>query len=123
MKISELLNEGFPGSNKNKIYQLLVDAYNCGPFDGGCVIFARALQLKFGGDIIALCNRNIAQHAVLYVSDMLIDADGEGKPEDVIDRFADTEQEIITNIRPLKDTDLSDAPRDEELSKQIADLL
>lgn len=124
MKISELLNESFLGPNSNKIYKLLNDAYSIGPFDGGCVIFARALQIKFGGDIIVLCNRNIAHHAALHLSGGdLIDADGKGSAEDVIDRFENNEGVSITNIRALTDADLPDAPRDEKLSAQIAELL
>ena len=118
------VNESFPGSNKNKIYKLLIDTIGCGPFDGGCVIFARALQIKFGGDIIVLCDKNIAQHAAVYLGKgNLIDADGKLPAENFIDRFEELEGVTITNIRPLHNNDLPDAPRDEKLSQEIASLL
>ena len=122
MKVSELI-ESFPGRNKNKIYNLLINAIDAGPFDGGCVIFAQALQMKFGGDIVVLTNKHGADHAVLSLNGKLIDADGPAEPEEFICRFEQNELVKITGVRPIQDNDLPDAPRNAELATQIAKLL
>ena len=122
MKVSELI-ESFPGRNKNKIYNLLINATDAGPFDGGCVIFAQALQIKFGGDIVVLTNKHSADHAVLSLNGKLIDADGPAEPKEFIRRFEQNELVKITGIRPIQDNDLPDAPRNSELATQIAKLL
>lgn len=127
------LNESFPFNNKKKIYSLLLNAIGTGPFDGGCVVFARALQIKFGGDIVVLvgqAQRNaneVAQHAALLLDNKLIDADGPATKEEFVRRFTKNELAhtggTITSLRKLLPGDLPDADRNEELSKEIAKLL
>jgi len=136
VRAHEFITESFPWRNKNKIYSVLLNTIGSGPFDGGCVTFARALQLCYGGQIMVLVGHAqrsvldkpaVAQHAVLQLNDKLIDADGVGSPQEVVARFAKHELTPvggkITSIRPLRDSDLDEAPRDEEVSKQIAELL
>lgn len=128
MRANEFIVESFPGRNKNKIYSLLINTVDSGPFDGGCVAFARALQIKHGGDVVVLTANGSADHAALYLNGKLIDADGPAEPEDFIKRFMKNEYTSFSNktvdgVRPLRDSDLPDAPRSEELSQQIAKLL
>lgn len=131
-----VLKESFPGKNKNAIYNLLVKTIGSGPFDGGCVIFARALQMRWGGEIVALvghAQRSVsnepssAQHAALLIGNRLIDADGMATADEFIRRFERNELlhagGKITGVRNLHDSDLSEAPRNEELSAKIAKLL
>jgi hypothetical protein len=124
MKLKEILNESWPGRNKNKIYKLLVDATDSGPFDGGCVIFAQALQMKYGGDIIVPIHRNgYADHAAIKLDKILIDADGPAEIDSFIKRFERNERVEISGFRPIQDKDLPEASRNQTLSKIIAKLL
>ena len=123
MRATEFLIESFPFKNKNKIYTMLINTVDSGPFDGGCVVFARALQMKFGGDVMVLTGKHGADHAVLQLNGKLIDADGPAEPKEFIRRFEQNELAQITGIRPIELNDLPEAPRSEELSQQIAKLL
>lgn len=128
MKIKDLVFETFYWKNKNKIYSLLIDTIDSGPFDGGCVVFAQALQILYGGKIVVLVsNRNIAEHAAVLIDDVLYDADGPDKIKEFIERFEKNElrgtNRYITGIRQLSASDLPEAPRNLDLSKQIAKLL
>ncbi len=131
--MAESISNSFAWKNKNKIYSTLIDTVGSGPFDGGCVVFARALQLRYGGDIMVLDGyaqrgaKPAAQHAVLQLNGKLVDADGWGSPDEVIARFERNELQHaggkITGIRPIAKDDLLEAPRDESVARQIAKLL
>jgi hypothetical protein len=125
MKIHTIVNERWPGRNRNRIYDLLVTATGSGPFDGGCVVFAQALQMRYGGDIEVLLRAKTGQadHAVVRQGNIMIDADGAAGIESFIQRFERNEQVQISGHRPIEPGDLQDAARDPELSKQIAKLL
>ena len=128
MRANDFLAEAWPFKNKNKIYSLLVNTVDSGPFDGGCVVFARALQIKYGGDVVVLTANGSADHAALYLNGKLIDADGAAEPKEFIKRFMKNEypsymNKTVDGVRPLQNNDLPDAPRNEELSQQIAKLL
>jgi len=133
MRATEFIIESLMGRNKNKIYTLLINAVDSGPFDGGCVIMARAIQMKYGGDIVVLvgnAQRNTpetAQHAVVDFGNLLVDADGPLAPKQFIQRFEKNELSHaggkITGVRPIQSDDLPDAPRNEQVSAQIAKLL
>lgn len=132
MRAQDFLVEAWAFRNKNKIYQLLIDQTGSGPFDGGCVVFAQALQLKYGGDIVALVGNtrpdgpSVAQHAVLYLgSKYLIDADGPADPAQFVKRFVRHEMATgsISQVRPIQSRDLPEAPRDQDLAAKIARLL
>jgi len=126
-----ILDEGkFPFKNKNKIYNLLVNATDSGPFDGGCVVFAQALQQKYGGEIVVLIADTPygkrADHAALMLNNgQMMDADGVDTPERLIKRFTKNENLLypIIGYRPIKANDLPDAPRNNNLAKLIAKLL
>jgi hypothetical protein len=127
----KIIHEGkFPFKNKNKIYTLLVQQTDSGPFDGGCVVFAQALQKKYGGKVVVLIADTPygkrADHAVLELPNgQLMDADGIAAPKELIQRFIRNEnvEFPIIGYRDINDNDLPDAPRNDELAIQIAKLL
>lgn len=135
MKISEIITEAsIFGRKKNKVYNLMIKAIGCGPFDGGCVTVAMALKVMLGGDIVVLtgyANRNspeeAAQHAALLHNGKLIDGDGPLPQKAFINRFVDNEMAFVggsvTGVRPIEPNDLPEAPRDAAVARQIAELL
>lgn len=133
MRANEFVTESFIGKNKSKIYNLLINTIDSGPFDGGCVVFARALQMKLGGDMVVLTGHaqrdtdEVAQHAALLLNNELIDADGAANSKEFIRRFEQNELTHaggrVTGVRPIQPDDLPDAPRSEELAQQIEKLL
>jgi hypothetical protein len=134
MRASEIFEAAWPFRNKNKIYSLLIDKIDSGPFDGGCVTMAMALQMVTGGEIVVLVgtphrntDQEAAQHAALLLNGKLIDGDGPAEPDAFINRFVRNEMAhvggTISHIRPIESGDLPEAPRDLELAQQIAKLL
>ena len=112
----------------------MISKIDSGPFDGGCVTVAMALQMVYGGDIVVLvglphraAKTEAAQHAALSLNGKLIDGDGPLPPEAFIKRFVNAEMAhvggTVTGIRPIESNDLPEAPRDAELAKQIAQML
>ena len=110
--------------NKNKITKLLIEKYDFGAFDGGCVIVADAISKWIGGDVFVLIRKDgFADHAVVKKGYILFDLDG-GKPLDkFIKNFNEQEMASTTMVRPIKKSDLKNAPRDAELSNKIKEIL
>ena len=107
----------------DKVYDIL-DNVECGPFDGGCVLVAQALQQIHGGDIVVLVNdKGIADHAAVKVGNNLIDFDGALPVKQFVKRFEDNEHINIKSIRPIQKGDLPEAPRDKELVPQLVNAL
>jgi hypothetical protein len=108
---------------KENIYDIL-EPEDCGPFDGGCVLVAQALQQIHGGDIVVLINdRGNADHAAVKLGNTLIDYDGPLPVEKFIKRFEKNEHVKIKGIRPMKDSDLPEATRNQSLLPKIVNLL
>jgi len=110
----------------DNIYQIVMDATGAGPLDGGCVMFARALQLVYGGEMMVLANiDDRADHAVLRLPNgHYMDADGIAEDEDaMVARFNDYEDASATHIRDFRKGDLLESPVDEQASAQVADIL
>jgi hypothetical protein len=107
----------------DEVYDIL-DNVECGPFDGGCVLVAQALQQIHGGDIVVLVNdKGIADHAAVKVGNNLIDFDGALPVKQFVKRFEDNEHTNIKSIRPIQKGDLPEAPRDKELVPQLVNAL
>lgn len=141
MKINELFEKqaknsvkSIFGGRKNEIYDLLMKSIGYGPFDGGCVLFARALQIRYGGNIFVIVGTSSkdskkiqAQHAFLRIGNYCVDADGVENylkyPESFAEKELDPIGGKVYSIRPIKSSDLPNAPRNEELSQKIAKLL
>jgi hypothetical protein len=115
--------------NKNRVYSILLKAARCGPFDGGCLIFAQALKLKFGGEIWVILGKTqeaapeAAQHAVVRIEDDFIDADGRSKMCTVMSRFARNEHVEISGAKVIRPGDLLEATRSPVTARKIAALL
>ncbi len=105
----------------------LLAVAECGPFDGGCLAFARALQDVIGGDLVVLTRANgLADHAAVHQGDWLWDYAGPRARLQFIRRFASAEMRGNwrgVDIRPLREGDLLDAPDDPELVERLASLL
>ena len=105
------------------IYNIL-KPHDCGPFDGGCVLVAQALQQIHGGRVVVLVDADDrAQHAAVYANGQLIDYDGAADPKEFVQQFEQNERANIQGIRAIRDTDLPDAPRDAKLIPQIVQAL
>lgn len=98
----------------------------CGPFDGGCLAFAMALQRIFGGDIFVIDgsiadNPPGAQHAVLQLPNgQFADFDGIADALTISRRFIANAFPLpgiftLSELRPLLPGDLPDAPCDESV--------
>jgi hypothetical protein len=80
-----------------RILTPFVKHYGCGWFDGGCFIFARALQLWLGGRLAVLVRQELLHeqafdHALLSLSDvtdfhepLYVDADGVATAHDLLE--------------------------------------
>lgn len=127
-------------SHKNKVYELMLERIDCGPFDGGCVVFAQALQHLYGGDLYVVEGRCLsgnqrlsedeckllAQHAVLKLRDgRFIDAGGAASERAMLARTAREANFMVSamRLRPLREDDLEEAPRDAALAVSLAKLL
>lgn len=113
---------------KEKLYELLVSAIECGPFDGGCVACALALQKVLGGTVVVLTRPDgTADHAALLYRKKLWDMDGPLVPARFLQRFNRVELSTwpwkCAGYRALQDDDLPEAPRDPELVAKLAAIL
>lgn len=105
-------------------YEEIVLAADCGPFDGGCVVTAEALQRVIGGEIMVLIRPNDqADHAVVLKDDQLWDFDGPLPPVAFIQRFNATELSGMpfqcVGYRPIRAIDLHKAYRGDELVERL----
>lgn len=116
MRYIDILKEAkkFNGKANNALYDIVVKHTDCGPFDGGCLLYATALQQVFGGEIQVLVYNNIAHHAVLFVDGKYMDGNGTSSSTGLsikkfiaYECFGKPEQMFF---RVIKDGDLPDAP-------------
>ena len=116
-------DRNFERGLKEDVYDVLAPV-DCGPFDGGCVLVAQALQQIHGGKIMVLVDhQDQAQHAAVLSRGQLIDYDGAADPQEFVRKFESNELVNIAGIRPIKSGDLPDAPRDGGLVKQLVQAL
>lgn len=113
----------------NEVYKTL-SAVECGPFDGGCVIVAQALQRLVGGQICVLIGSSMRHdspeqphHAVVKKGSKFWDADGESTAEVLLARWQADEGINVTGIRKMLPGDLLEAPRNPQLSDRIYEYL
>ena len=125
-QISEIVDKAKQIANplKEDVYDVL-DSESCGPFDGGCLLVAKALQEIHGGKIIVLVDdKNIAQHAaVLLLNGKIADYDGIKEPKQFIKDFNKNELANIVNIRKLESGDLEGASRNFDLVPELVNTL
>jgi len=72
---------------------ILNSAAEAGPFDGGCLVCAYAIQSAFGGDLVRLVNdAGRTQHYGVRIDDCYFDFDGAASTQELwAKRFADNE--------------------------------
>lgn len=66
-------------AHSNKLMRILLDVIDAGPYDGGCLIFAQALQMVLGGELIRIVRAKepLTEHYGLLKDSVIYDADGE----------------------------------------------
>src|SRR5258708_26346540 len=84
-------------AHSRRIITPFVEHYGCGWFDGGCFIFARALQLWLGGRLAVIVRQELLHeqafdHVVLSLPDvtdfqksLYVDADGVATGDDLLE--------------------------------------
>jgi len=115
----------FSDKNLSEDVYGVLDSYQCGPFDGGCVLVAQALQKIHGGDVVVLVDQNDqAQHAAVAVNGQLMDYSGAADPAQFVRKFEADERVKIENVRPIQSGDLPDAPsNDAQVIDQLVSVL
>lgn len=109
---------------KDEAYSAIVQAHDCGPFDGGCVLFAQALQNVIGGDVAVIINaQGRADHAAVFLNGKLYDFDGPLAPNLFMRRFEINEHVKIGGWRTLEAGDLEEAIRDPQTQKILENIL
>jgi hypothetical protein len=110
----------------DRIFIALEKSYECGPFDGGCVAFARALQQVIGGEVAVVLRAGTqrADHAAVYKDGRLIDFDGPALPAAFCRRFSRNEHVNVDGWRLWQDGDLHEAVTyKESLERKLVALL
>lgn len=117
-------------AHKDSVYGQLIDRAGCGPFDGGCLVFAQALQILHGGDVHVIVGSQqgypeAAQHAILkHPAGYYGDSDGFVCAEEMLRRFQENEggggSLRVSHIREMRPGDLHEAVRDDSLVNDIA---
>jgi hypothetical protein len=113
---------------EDDVYDILLTNAGCGPFDGGCLVVARALQQIIGGEIVVLerAETGAADHAAVFVDDMLWDFDGPMNYMNFIARYQRNELDFMMarcgGFRSIKPGDLEDAPRSDFLVDQLSNI-
>ncbi|HET6843520.1 MAG TPA: hypothetical protein VFK06_17845 [Candidatus Angelobacter sp.] len=91
-------------AHSSNIYTPFANEYGCGWFDGGCFIFARALQLWLGGRLAVIVRKELVReqafdHVVLSLSDpqhvgdtLYLDADGASSAHTLLNRWRTRER-------------------------------
>lgn len=109
---------------EDRFVEEMVSTLDCGPFDGGCMVVALALQRLLGGEIMVLERADgTADHAVLSVHDVLVDFDGPASADALLRRFNRSERASCVAVRPARSDDLPDAPRNADLVERLAGIV
>ena len=109
---------------KEAMYERMLNTIQCGPFDGGCAVFAHALQQVIGGEVlVGLNRRGQADHAVVAYERMLWDFDGPLPNREFTRRFLLNEGVVLIGFRTIEPGDLADSSRDSALQEYLVALL
>lgn len=113
------------GRNRKQAYDVILEATDAGPFDGGCLFVAKALQKRLGGEIFVLETASgRADHAVLKVGDRFIDFDGPADSAgEMVHRFNFNEMAHAVGVRPFREGDLPEAPPGDEFVDRLVKLM
>lgn len=107
------------------IYRTLSAVADMGPFDGGCLACANALQSVIGGQVVVLTRVGTGQadHAAVELDGKLFDLDGAAAPQQFIERFERNEGVRISGYRPIAPGDLPDAPTSPTLERALTKIM
>jgi len=127
----ELSMEDIFGADEDNLYKIIIEATECGPFDGGCVFVADALLEATGGELMVLTFNGQAEHACVFYDGLYYDFDGAKEKDEFIKNFKEQElsyrPEVNSysafDIRPFIDGDLPEAPRNAELSSHMSSII
>ena len=95
----------------DKMYDIIVRHTGCGPFDGGCLLYATAAYEHFGGQLMVVSYKDIAQHACVQFGSKYFDANGLTSKSKIIESMAyeiHSQDYANFDIRPYKKGDLAD---------------
>lgn len=118
----------FDQSTKDRICEILLSSEaRSGPFDGGCLIFARGLIQGLGrGELVRISSRHFeAEHYGVLVDGFFIDMDGCAESADEwISRFASNENMDPGSLRVAAGyVDEGLVPEDPAASKLIGSVI
>lgn len=105
----------------------LLAHHGVGPFDGGCLVCANALKAALGtGEVVVLTRAtDHADHAAVRYDNLVWDLAGPLPEKMFLTRFNQTEQvngHISCSIRPLRENDLPDAVRNNDLEDKLTEV-
>lgn len=115
------VNPVFTRHDKARIEQALWDGTpeKVGPFDGGCLAIARALE-RLGGEVEVLVDRHDrAQHAVARFGSWLVDFKGALPDAAMLEEFSRAELAHVCSTRGIRDGDLGEAYENKDLVDTI----
>ncbi len=114
----------------------LLDPWSCGPFDGGCLMVAAALQHALGGELCGVMGYPLTphgaptvwQHAVVRIgSNAYADGDGISVERSLRQRWLRQESTIVCGFAPMPPqaewpSRYPDTPYDPATAERMADL-
>jgi hypothetical protein len=109
----------------NACAQILLDSQaQSGPFDGGCLIFAKAIIFSFGGELVRIESFQTEHYGVMK-DQVFYDADGSfNTPEAWISNFIKQEGPFDRKLTFAKGLgDPGDISSDDKASKLLAGLM
>ncbi len=113
MILQSPLPVAWPARTKRDVLNWMVPTLECGPMDGGCVLVARALQQRFGGEVMCMIRStdDTADHAVVALpGGWLMDMDGlHASASHALAWFNHQEMTHVTHLRPWQSHDLENA--------------
>lgn len=112
----------------NAVWKILDQSVRSGPFDGGCLICAKAIRLAFGGELVRVvsdANGGQTEHYGTKIDGVIYDFAGPHASEgEWIDGFSRRERMPAARLHVERGHDsASDIPEDPRAEKDIAKIL
>lgn len=118
--------------HRSAVYSWMIESVGCGPFDGGCLLFANALKEIHDGEVWVIESSNrwsdkrVAQHAVLKLPNGRFgDADGIRDANSCIQHFMRNEGHFLNKpiLREWRVGDLPDAVLSDSFIEDLTSML
>ena len=112
------------GRERRRLGKDIIDITGCGPYDGGCLILATAMQRLVGGSVATLRSHGGAEHAVLDFHGLVVDFEGGGNAAGMIKNFGshqmlDVHAWDVQTMGPREEGDFPNAPYSEEMVQAV----